>query len=142
MKVTSIILTILTLGVLSSCMAADNEAMPYESILVEGLVVDENGNHIDHIKIMMEWDSPFSPMAVYSSPKGIFTAELRFYNLAYPATVSVEISDIDGDENGGLFQTRKDEIIILEENYSGSTAEPITYQLTHATASESSQQSL
>lgn len=142
MKGTSIILCILALGLLSSCMAADHETVPYESILVEGLVIDEDEAPIDHIKITMNWDSPFSPMVVYSSPKGIFRSELMFYNLTYPLTVSVEISDIDGEENGGLFQTREDEIIILEENYSGIEPSPITYVLTRATASENNRQSL
>ena len=81
-------------------------------------------------------------MVVYSSPKGIFTADIEFIELTYPITVSVEISDIDGKENGGLFQTRNDEFTILEENYAGTSNAPIVYRLTRATASESSPQSL
>lgn len=143
MKGTAYILTVLTLCILSSCMDMSYEGAPhYDSVRVDGLVIDENEKPIDHIKVRMEWDSPYSPLVVYSSPKGIFTAELQFYNHTYPVTVSVEISDIDGEENGGVFQTRIDEIIILEENYTDNASTAITYQLTHATASESSQQSL
>ena len=143
MKGTSIILTILTLGLMSSCMAGSYDSMPpIESVRIEGIIMDENEMPINHIKVKMEWDSPFSPLVVYSSPKGIFEAALEFYEQTYPMTVSVEISDIDGEENGGLFQTRNDEIIILEENYTENAGTVITYQLTHATASESSLQSL
>lgn len=143
MKGASIIFTILTIGILSSCMAPYHDDMhPAESIMVNGLIVDENEKPINHIKVTMEWDSPYSPMVVYSSPKGIFTADLEFIELTYPITVSVEISDIDGKENGGLFQTRNDEFTILEENYAGTSNAPIVYRLTRATASESSPQSL
>ena len=143
MKGASIIFTILTIGILSSCMASYHDDMhPAESIMVNGLIVDENEKPINHIKVTMEWDFPYSPMVVYSSPKGIFTADLEFIELTYPITVSVEISDIDGKENGGLFQTRNDEFTILEENYAGTSNAPIVYRLTRATASESSPQSL
>lgn len=143
MKGASIILAILTLGILGSCMATSHDDMHYtESTMVNGLVVDENENPINHIKVTMEWDSPYSPMVVYSSPKGTFTADLEFYRPTYPVTVSVTISDVDGEENGGFFQTRNDEFIILEEGDSSNSNDPIVYQLTRATASESSPQSL
>lgn len=143
MKGTAIISAILTLGILSSCMAPSDSYMPDPEIIrVDGLVVDENDRPVNHIKVSMEWDSPYSPMVVYSSPKGTFTADLEFIRPTYPVTVSVTISDIDGEENGGSFQTREDEFTILEEGYAGSSTAPIVYRLTRATASESSQQSL
>lgn len=143
MKGASIIFTIMTLGLLSSCMAGEYDSMPHtESVHVNGMTVDENEMPVNNIRVKMEWDSPFSPLVVYSSPKGIFEAELEFYNQTYPVTVSVEISDIDGEKNGGLFQTRNDEIIILKENYTGNAGTSITYRLTRATASENSPQSL
>ena len=143
MKGTAIISAILTLGILSSCMAPSDSYMPDPEIIrVDGLVVDENDRPVNHIKVSMEWDSPYSPMVVYSSPKGRFTADLEFIRPTYPVTVSVTISDIDGEENGGSFQTREDEFTILEEGYAGSSTAPIVYRLTRATASESSQQSL
>ena len=131
------------LGILSSCMAPEYEAAPqYECVKVDGLVVDENEKPINHIKIKMEWDSPCSPIVVYSSPKGTFSADLEFITLKYPMTVSVEISDIDGEENGGLFETKNDGFTIMEENYSNNSNAPIVYRLTRATASECSLQSL
>lgn len=143
MKGISHIFTFLTLCTLGSCMAPTyEESLHYDSVRVDGLIIDENEKPIDHIKVRMEWDSPSSPLVVYSSPKGAFTAELEFHPDTYPVTVSVEISDIDGEENGGSFQTRNDEIIILKENYTENAGTTITYQLTHATSSESSQQSL
>ena len=143
MKGASIIPAILALGIIGSCMAPIHSDMyDTERINVNGLVVDENEKPINHIKVTMEWDSPYSPMVVYSSPKGDFSAALEFYRQTYPVTVSVTISYIDGEENGGLFQTRNDEFTILEEGYSSDSNAPIVYQLTRATASESSQQSL
>ena len=39
--------------------------------------IDDDGNPIEHIKVTFEWESPFSPLDVYSSANGIFSADLR-----------------------------------------------------------------
>lgn len=143
MKGPSIIISILTLGLLSSCMAAIHDYAPdTDSIRINGLVVDEGERPVDHIQVTMEWDSPDSPMVVYSSPKGAFSAEIEVFRHAYPVTVSVMITDVDGEENGGFFQKMNDEFTILEEGYYGNSNTPIVYRLTRATASESNRQSL
>ena len=143
MKRASFIFFIMTMVLMTSCMAMDSEFMTdIERVQVNGIVIDEEENPINHIKVKMEWDSPYSPMIVYSSSKGYFTADLEIPETGYPVKVSVEISDIDGEDNGGLFQTRTDEIIILDEAYSESSESIITYRLTHATASENNRRSL
>ena len=144
MKKVSIILLTLTLWIMTSCSAG----IPYDSsniadtISLTGMVTDEEDNPIEHIRIAMEWDSPFSPMVVYSSANGIFQADLDFSYLRYPITISLEMSDTDGPDNGGEFETRKDEITIMEDSDINMPLTPITYRLTRATASESSPQSL
>lgn len=136
MRKISSILGIMVLLLLTSCMAMDAGYM--ETINLNGTVTDEDGTPIEHIKVTLNWKSPFSPLTVYSSANGIFSADLDFTYLTYPITISIELSDADGPENGGEFESKTDEITIFEEGPLSS----ITYQLTHATASESSPQSL
>ena len=144
MKKVSIILMTLTLWLVASCSAGGPYDGPYiaETISLTGLVTDEEENPINHIRIFMEWDSPFSPIAVYSSANGIFQADLDFSYIRYPLTISLEISDIDGHENGGEFETRTDTITLLERSDINSPLSSIIYRLTRATASENSPQSL
>ena len=139
MRQISVILSVISLWLMTSCMAMDPAIRRTETITLNGMVTDQEGNPIEHIKVTFDWEAPaFSPLTVYTSNKGEFYAALDYYYLRYPTTVSIELSDPDGHENGGRFETRTDEIIILEEG----PIEPITYQLTRATASESSPQSL
>ena len=139
MKLASIILSIMPLWLLTSCMAMDSGIMETESISLNGIVTDEECNPIDHIKVTLEWNDPaYSPLIAYTSTRGEFHADLEFCHLQYPATVSIELTDMDGPANGGEFETKTDEITILEEG----ALETIIYRLTRATASESIQQSL
>ena len=138
MRKISSILSIISLVLLTSCMAMDPGIMITDTINLNGTVIDEAGNPIEHIRVTFEWESPFSPLTVYSSANGIVSADLDFTYLTYPITISINLSDIDGLEYGGEFESKTYEITIFEEG----DMSPITYQLTRATASESSPQSL
>ena len=139
MKQISTILGIMSLWFLTSCMAMDSGIMRTDTINLNGIVTDDEGNPINHIRITLEWDDQaFSPLTVYTSTDGEFSANLDYYYLRYPTTVLIEISDPDGPENGGEFSAKTDAITIHE----AGTLEPITCQLTSATASESSPQFL
>ena len=139
MKQISIISGIVSLWLITSCMAMDPGIMVTDTINLNGTVTDDEGNPINHIRITLEWeDRAFSPLTVYTSTNGEFYADLDFYYLRYPTTVLIGLSDPDGPENGGEFAAKTDAITIHE----AGPLEPITYRLTRATASESSPQSL
>ena len=139
MRRISIILSIMSLWLLTSCMAMEPGIMSTDTISISGIVTDDAGNPINHIRITLEWDDQaFSPLTVYTSTDGEFSADLDYYYLRYPTTVMIGLSDPDGPENGGEFAAKTDAITIHE----AGPLEPITYQLTRATASESSPQSL
>ena len=139
MRRISIILSIMSLWLLTSCMAMEPGIMSTDTISISGIVTDDAGNPINHIKVTLEWDeASFSPLSVYTSTNGEFYADLDFHYLRYPTTVSIGLSDPDGPENGGEFAAKRDAITIHE----AGPLEPITYRLTRATASESNQQSL
>lgn len=139
MRQISIILSVISLWIMSSCMAMDPEIMGTETISLNGIVIDDDGNPINHIRVTLKWnDTAFSPLVVYTSTKGEFYADLDFYHLRYPTTVSIELADPDGPGNGGEFVTKTDEITIHE----AGPLELITYRLTRATVSANSLQSL
>ena len=139
MRQISIISGIVSLWLITSCMAMDPGIMVTATIILNGTVTDDEGNPINHIRITLEWEErAFSPLTVYTSTNGEFYADLDFYNLRYPTTVMIGLSDPDGPENGGEFAAKTDAITIHE----AGPLKPITYRLTRATASENSPQSL
>jgi hypothetical protein len=114
-----------------------------EFIILAGIVVDENSVPVNHIKVTAEWDSKDSPIEVYSSSKGIFMLELDATGLDYPLMITLTFTDIDGEDNGGIFMQSVSKVVFMEKDDPTDEIPSIpTYQLTHATASESSQQSL
>ena len=139
MRQISIISGIVSLWLITSCMAMDPGIMVTDTINLNGTVTDDEGNPINHIRITLEWeDRAFSPLTVYTSTNGEFYADLDFYYLRYPTTVMIGLSDPDGPENGGEFAAKTYAITIHE----AGPLKPITCRLTRATASESSPQSL
>lgn len=132
------------LCMMSSCSKADMEvAGPGELISLIGLVVDENSVPVNHINVTAEWDSKDSPIEAYSSSKGIFTLELDATGLEYPLMITLTFTDIDGEDNGGIFMQSVSKVVFMEKDDSRDEILSIpTYQLNHATASESNQQSL
>ena len=139
MRQISIISGIVSLWLITSCMAMDPGIMVTDTINLNGTVTDDEGNPINHIRITLEWEErAFSPLTVYTSTNGEFYADLDFYYLRYPTTVMIGLSDPDGPENGGEFAAKTDAITI----HGARPLKPITYQLTRATASESSPQFL
>ena len=98
---------------------------------------------VNHIKVTAEWDSKDSPIEAYSSSKGIFTLELDATGLEYPLMITLTFTDIDGEDNGGIFMQSVSKVVFMEKDDSRDEILSIpTYQLNHATASESNQQSL
>ena len=139
MRQISIISGIVSLWLITSCMAMDPGIMVTDTINLNGTVTDDEGNPINHIRITLEWEErAFSPLTVYTSTNGEFYADLDFYNLRYPTTVMIGLSDPDGPENGGEFAAKTDAITIHE----AGPPKPITSRLTRATPSESSPQSM
>lgn len=134
------------MGILSLMLASCSKEAAYDGsyhdeIRLEGLVIDaESEAPVNHMEILIEWESDESPVVVYTSDKGRFSTMLAAPD-SYPAVISLTISDIDGEENGGLFQSHSENIIFFKED---DFHEPsiLTYRLSRATASESSPQSL
>lgn len=145
MKIISNIIRLLFCAmIISSCAAMDMQPSQSMDIpgmrILEGKISDLDGNPIEHIKVTADMDIYMSVQEVkYTDSDGSFMIEINAGS-SVPVTVTLTIEDIDGEENGGLFETMVDTITLFEENGASSIAR-LDYRLNHATASESTPQS-
>ena len=145
MKIISNIIRLLVCTmIISSCAAMDMG--PSQSMndpgfrILEGKISDQDGNPIEHIKVTADLGTHMSVQEVkYTDSDGSFMIGINA-DSSVPVTVTLTIEDIDGEENGGLFETMIDTITLFEDSDSSSIAR-LDYRLNHATASESTPQS-
>ena len=141
MKARIIILLVLVSLCLPACMKEGMGKYGMKPLRIEGIVVDDSDETpINHIRITIEWDSEDSPAIIYSSGSGKFESVIDIPD-EYPMTIDLTLSDIDGEDNGGLYEERTDQISIIEGNDSKKPS-TLVYRMTRATASESSLLSL
>lgn len=93
---------------------------------ISGLVLDEEGNPINHIKVTITQIA--DPIIVYTSRRGEFVADIDLHD----GMLNISLEDIDGAENGGEFEPLSDMITVLEDQESLT----LKYRMTPATASE------
>ncbi len=122
---------------ISSCSVGYDYATP-DSIQIQGTVTDIEGNPINHIKITFGYGEGKELITVYTSLKGEFIADIE----PAASVITVKLEDIDGEDNGGLFESISDQVTLLEDSMLDSTdIINLEYRLSRATASESSPQS-
>ena len=135
-KTLRIITGFIAWAVISSCSAGYDYHIP-DNMQICGTVTDTEGNPINHIKISFNCGEHEGAMSVYTSLNGEFIADM-----ATDATIiSIKVEDIDGEDNGGLFESITDQITILEDDILKEDTITLDYRLNRATASESSPQS-
>lgn len=143
MKTTGKILLMLSSVILASCMAAEPETNHDNMIpVVVGKVTDENGTAIEHIKVTLRWNVHPSPTEAYTSSEGIFRSE-AYINPEGSTTLEVTLEDIDGEENGGMFEPLEDTVTLFPEDTDPEEGIrfDLAYRLNRATPSESTPQS-
>jgi putative lipoprotein (rSAM/lipoprotein system) len=121
---------------ISSCSVGYDYAVS-DQIQIQGTVTDTEGNPINHIKITFGYGEGTEHITVYTSLKGEFIADIE----AAASVITVKLEDIDGEDNGGLFESITDQITILEDDILKEDTITLDYRLSRATASESSPQS-
>lgn len=128
-----------------SCMAEHpGELFPNgEFCIVSGLLTDNNGQPLERIGITVKIEGTSRQETWYSSSDGIFKFEIPYIAIEGKMTFTVSFNDLDGEENGGLFESKTDKITIYEEDHDTFPIliDLTPYRLTLATASESSPQS-
>lgn len=140
------IISLILLLAMHSCMAGiDNitNSDPYRSGIIQGSVTDQNGNALERIRITIDSNISEKPESYYTSSEGQFRCEVPLEEDYGHIVINISIEDIDGEENGGIFETKSDTITIFEDDVNSY---PIvidlpTYRLSHATVSENSPRS-
>ena len=145
MKVSRIPITLAALAFAAvSCMQAD----PFpgvdfpdtgDSDKLVGYVTDTDDNSIEHIKVTLDWNNGTYQEIKYTDSYGQFQTDCWQPATREAVTLAITIEDVDGEENGGLFEPVS-ETIILFENGVQDIVDPMVFRLNRATASESSPQ--
>ena len=110
-----------------------------------GKVTDVKGIPIEHIMVTIDWGSEhITPDIEYTDSDGRFMFRSRFSGSnESPATITVRLEDIDGEANGGLYESKTESMTIFKDDIISSNGNNaiITFRLNRATASENSRQS-
>lgn len=119
---TSVIIFILS--VLISAASCTNGEWGYSGLgpSVTGCVNDIDGNPIEHIQVTLEWEGKGIKDISYTSSEGIFKSEAHLSNKG-ETMVTITLEDIDGDENGGQFETVVENIVLFEEDLQNSVTD-------------------
>lgn len=138
-----ILLHILALvALLSSCSTIQHEPASDENQMgiVQGTITDMSNNLLEHIKITITPNGSNDSRTLYTSSEGKFSCEIPVEMKSGQLSLNILIEDIDGENNGGYFESKADVITIFEEQgmkYPIIIALP-TYRLNPSTASENS----
>ena len=143
MKRTVSFISFLLAFIMQSCSAGPVGIYDSDWCTVQGLVTDMEGNPIEKIRITIELNNGGSPLTSYTSSDGRFICDMPYSATEENTVLKIILDDIDGEENGGLFASRNDQITIIEDE---NTSSPIVidlpvYRLSRATASENIPQS-
>ena len=145
MKVSRIPITLAALAFAAvSCMQADpfpgvDSPDTGDSDKLVGYVTDTDDNPIEHIKVTLDWNNGTYQEIKYTDSYGQFQTDCWQPATREAVTLAITIEDVDGEENGGLFEPVS-ETIILFENGVQDIVDPMVFRLNRATASESSPQ--
>lgn len=146
MRIRHIISGIFTILTVTSCMAdmgMEDRVEVGEMPLLHGKVSDEQGTPIEHIKVTLEWNNSEVTDVKYTSGSGMFNSQIRTSENESATTLKITLEDIDGEENGGLFETYTDNITLFETVMPDDSLNGIylDYRLNRATVSENTPQS-
>lgn len=137
---------ILSIALLAgSCMAEDADM--YEDSgrggvpEVAGAVTDMESKPIEHLKVSVSVEGKDDIHVAYTSSEGMFLTQVDLAEGFETLVLNIAIEDIDAEENGGIFESKTDKIIIDRELYSEPIRVELSYRLNLATASESIPQS-
>jgi putative lipoprotein (rSAM/lipoprotein system) len=113
MKFRSLISAFIVLGMASCSKTEEYNGDIYA--IVKGKVTDEASAPIEHIEVTIDLSKRTEPKTVYTSSDGTFIFDISFKEARNIKKISITLTDTDGEENGGLFETLTEEIHLVEE---------------------------
>ncbi len=116
-----------------SCSKAEDASGEIFAIL-KGKVTDEDGTPIEHMEVTLELSRKADTKTLYTSSDGTFICDISHKEARNIKDISITLTDTDGEENGGIFETLTEEIHLYDET---SDDVPMTLNLdfrcSHAT---------
>ena len=113
MKFKSLISAFIVLGMASCSKTEEYNGDIYA--IVKGKVTDEASVPLEHIEVTIDLSKRTDPKTVYTSSDGTFIFDISFKEARNIKKISITLTDTDGEENGGLFETLTEEIHLVEE---------------------------
>lgn len=113
MKLKSLISALIVLGMASCSKTEEYNGDIYA--IVKGKVTDEASVPLEHIEVTIDLSKRTDPKTVYTSSDGTFIFDISFKEARNIKKISITLTDTDGEENGGLFETLTEEIHLVEE---------------------------
>lgn len=113
MKFRSLISAFIVLGMASCSKTEEYNGDIYA--IVKGKVTDEASVPLEHIEVTIDLSKRTDPKTVYTSSDGTFIFDISFKEARNIKKISITLTDTDGEENGGLFETLTEEIHLVEE---------------------------
>ena len=98
-----------------------------------GKVTDMKGNPIEHIMVTIDWGAAAgTPDIEYTDSDGKFMFRYRYTGSNdNPASVVIRLDDIDGEANGGHFESWTESMTIFSSG--NGAANVLTFRLNRAT---------
>ena len=96
--------------------------------VIEGCVTDPSGSPIEHIEVTLEFSKKLKAKTLYTSSNGFFIVGISSTEARRIDSITITLTDLDGEENGGSFSTQK-EIILLHEYQEEKQEGPVLLQL-------------
>ena len=83
--------------------------------IIKGRVTSDNDTPIEHLEVSIELTKRSEHKTLYTSSDGTFIFDISFKEARNIKKISITLTDTDGEENGGLFETLTEEIHLVEE---------------------------
>lgn len=125
-KVLAGILTLLGFSMVS-CNTEEEYGSPYAEYEIKGKVVNEEGKAIPGIQVVLI-ETPSNIHSSYafcdtlqSGSKGEFNKHIDILPVGYEQKFELRAKDIDGEDNGGLFEEETTELLFKKEDLKGAS---------------------
>lgn len=83
--------------------------------IIKGRVTSENNTPIEHLEVRIELTKRTEPKMLYTSSDGTFMCDITLKEARNLKEIKITLTDTDGEENGGLFETTTEEIHLYNE---------------------------
>ena len=86
--------------------------------IIKGRVTSDNDTPIEHIEVRIELTRRTESKTLYTSSDGTFMCDITHKEARNLKEIKITLTDTDGEENGGLYETTTENIHLYNEDTS------------------------